>query len=261
MGDQFLPSSTAVRLPVRVTDAPVESDVLCLNETMRINRLGLKPTLSTVRLGHITDVLVLNNTGESLMVKNGTLLSKFQVYDKPVQENPPPLPVASVTPLQDASSPLSQSDIIERLKPFVQVSDYPEGKHDLLQILSTFRQAVALPGEPLGVTSHTAHLINLQSGPNPVHNRLPHSQRAIVDGMIQEMREQGVIQESQSPWNSPLFLVPKKDGSYRPVIDFRRVNDVTVSDHYPLSLLNDLLQSISKHNSVFTSLALLAGTS
>ena len=84
MGDQVIPSRTAARLPVRVTDAPVGSDVLCLNETMCINRLGLESTLSTVRPGHITDVLVLNNTGESLRVKNGTLLSKFQVYDKPL---------------------------------------------------------------------------------------------------------------------------------------------------------------------------------
>ncbi len=54
----------------------------------------------------------------------------------------------------------------------------------------------------------------------------------------------GVIQESRSPWNSSLFLVPKKGGSYRPVVDFRRVDDMTVPDHYPLPAFNDLLQSI-----------------
>ncbi len=70
---------------------------------------------------------------------------------------------------------------------------------------------------------------------------------------------QGVIQESHSPWNSPLFLVPKKDGSYRPVIDFRKVNALTVPDHYPLPALSELLQSNGKHNTVFTSLDLLSG--
>ncbi len=70
---------------------------------------------------------------------------------------------------------------------------------------------------------------------------------------------QGVIQESQSPWNSPLCLVPKKDGSYRPVIDFRKVNALTVPDHYPLPVLSELLQSTGKHNTVFSSLDLLSG--
>ena len=77
--------------------------------------------------------------------------------------------------------------------------------------------------------------------------------------MTQDMMNQGVIQESCSPWNSPIFLVPKKDKSFRPVIDFRRVNDVTVDDHYPLPVLSDLLMSLGRGNKIFTSLDLLSG--
>ncbi len=96
---------------------------------------------------------------------------------------------------------------------------------------------------------------------NPVYipsYRLPHSQRAVVNGLVKDMLK-GVIQESTSPWSSSLFLVPKRHGSWRPVIDFRRVNEVTVSDHYPLLLLSDLLQSLGRNNAVFTSLDLLSG--
>ncbi len=89
--------------------------------------------------------------------------------------------------------------------------------------------------------------------------RLPHSQRAVVDGLVKDMLKEGVIQESTSLWSSPLFLVPKQDGSWRPVVDFRRINKVTVSDHYPLPLLSDLLQSLGRNNTVFTSLDLLSG--
>ncbi|RUM30633.1 MAG: hypothetical protein DSY32_02035 [Aquifex sp.] len=73
------------------------------------------------------------------------------------------------------------------------------------------------------------------------------------------MLEQGVIQHSRSPWNSPLFLVPKKDGSYRPVMDFRKVNEVTEDDRYPLPLLKDLLMSLGHGNNIFSSLDLLSG--
>ncbi len=70
---------------------------------------------------------------------------------------------------------------------------------------------------------------------------LPHSQKDVVDGLVKDMLKEGVMQESTSPWSSPLFLVPKRDGSWRHVIDFRRVNEVTISDHYPLPLLSYLL--------------------
>ncbi len=73
------------------------------------------------------------------------------------------------------------------------------------------------------------------------------------------MLKDGIIQESHSPWNSPLFLVKKKDGSYRAVVDFRKVNTMTVPDHYPIPVLSDLLQSIGKDNTVFTTLDLKSG--
>ncbi len=76
---------------------------------------------------------------------------------------------------------------------------------------------------------------------------------------VDEPLQEGVIQESHSPWNSPFFLFLKKDGPYRPVIDFRKVNALTIPDHYPLPGLSELLQSIGKHNTVFTILDLLSG--
>ncbi len=73
------------------------------------------------------------------------------------------------------------------------------------------------------------------------------------------MIDQGVVQSSTSPWNSPLFLVPKKDNTWRPVIDHRKLNSVTVANRFPLPVLTDLLQSLGEHNTVFSSLDLLSG--
>ncbi len=64
------------------------------------------------------------------------------------------------------------------------------------------------------------HRIDLLPNTRPVSipaYRLPKSQRAVADQLVQEMIDQGVVQPSTSPWNAPLFLVPKKDGSWRPV--------------------------------------------
>ncbi len=73
------------------------------------------------------------------------------------------------------------------------------------------------------------------------------------------MLEQGVIQHLTSPLNSPLFLVPKKDGQFRPVIDFRKVNEVTEDDRYPLPVLSDLLMNLGQGNTIFSSQDLLSG--
>ncbi len=77
--------------------------------------------------------------------------------------------------------------------------------------------------------------------------------------MIKDMLEQGVIHESNSPWNSPIFLVPKIEGTFCPVRDFRLVNEITVEDHYPLPVLRDLLMCLGRGNKVFSSLDLLSG--
>ncbi len=73
------------------------------------------------------------------------------------------------------------------------------------------------------------------------------------------MLEQSVIENSRSPWNSPLFLVPKKNGQFRPVIDFRRVNEVTEDERFPLPVLKGLLLSLGRGNKFFSGLDLVSG--
>ena len=69
------------------------------------------------------------------------------------------------------------------------------------------------------------------------------------------MLEKGIIQESVSPWSSPVVLVKKKDGSYRFCVDFRKVNKVTKVDSFPMPLVADALDSLAGA-SVFSTLDL-----
>jgi len=63
---------------------------------------------------------------------------------------------------------------------------------------------------------------------------LPHTLRDDVKSEVEEMCRLGVIERSNSPYSSPLLLVKKKDGTNRPVVDFRQVNKVTLFDAEPL---------------------------
>ena len=76
--------------------------------------------------------------------------------------------------------------------------------------------------------------------------------------MILDMKEQGVIRPSQSPWVCPVVLVPKKDGQLCFCVDYRRLNSITKKDVYPLPRIDEILDALGK-TSYFSSLDLASG--
>ncbi len=88
--------------------------------------------------------------------------------------------------------------------------------------------------------------------------RMPFVVRKEVDKQVQKMTNAGVITKSHSPWASPVILVRKRNGDYRFCVDYRKLNDVTKKDTFPLPRIDDLLDQLgcSKY---FSLLDLAAG--
>lgn len=98
------------------------------------------------------------------------------------------------------------------------------------------------------------------NGP-PVHSRfrrLSPDKLTAAKYSFAEMERMGICSKSASPWASPLHMVPKSDGSWRPCGDYRRLNLITEPDHYPMPNISDLTNGIGKA-CVFTKLDLLKG--
>ncbi len=88
--------------------------------------------------------------------------------------------------------------------------------------------------------------------------RAPLHKRQVISDEIDEMLAQGVIRPSESPWASPVTLAPKKDGTLRFCVDYRRLNAVTKKDKYPIPNIQDIFDSLGQ-NECFTTLDLKSG--
>ena len=64
--------------------------------------------------------------------------------------------------------------------------------------------------------------------------------------MIQEHLKRGTIRVSKSPQASPFFFVNKKEGDLRPIQDYRRLNEWMIKNKYPLPLIDNVIQTITK---------------
>ena len=73
---------------------------------------------------------------------------------------------------------------------------------------------------------------------------MPEHKNKLVQAEIKAMLELGVIEESHSTWSSPIVLLGKTDGSIRFCVDYRKVNDVSHLDAYPMPRVDELLDRL-----------------
>jgi len=138
-------------------------------------------------------------------------------------------------------------------------------KERVREVLLKFRGVIAHDeNSPLGCTSAVKHTVNTGNAA-PIYKkayRVPHHRKALLEEMVQDQLKKGVVRPSNSPWASPVVLVPKKseDGTpkWRFCVDFRAVNEVTVPDVYPLPNITETLDSLGGCT-IFTTLDLRSG--
>ncbi|GKC45860.1 putative mitochondrial protein [Tanacetum coccineum] len=72
----------------------------------------------------------------------------------------------------------------------------------------------------------------------------PPNQKDVVEAMVKELMESGVIRDSQSPYSSPIVMVKKKDGTWRMCVDYKQLNKCTVKDKFPIQVVEELLDEL-----------------
>ncbi|GFW01229.1 retrovirus-related Pol polyprotein from transposon 412 [Trichonephila clavipes] len=128
------------------------------------------------------------------------------------------------------------------------------------RLFQEFEDVFSRNSSDIGHTTVTQHRIDTADHP-PIKQhprRLPFAKQEEVGTLLREMQENDIIEPSSSPWASPIVLVRKKDGSTRFCVDYRKLNDVTKKDSYPLPRIDDTLDTLSGHK-WFSTLDLKSG--
>ncbi|XP_077959398.1 retrovirus-related Pol polyprotein from transposon 297 [Gasterosteus aculeatus] len=82
--------------------------------------------------------------------------------------------------------------------------------------------------------------------------RIPEARRKAIEEEVQHMLKLEVIEPSKSPWSSPVVMVPKPDGTLRFCNDFRRLNEVSEFDGYPMPRVDELLERLGRARYIST---------
>lgn len=123
------------------------------------------------------------------------------------------------------------------------LSTVPTEYHDLGELFSK-KKANELPAR--GPHDHKIPLTpDAKPYFGPIYKLSP-IELETLSKYIEENLQKGFIRHSQSPYGAPVLFAKKKDGSLRLCVDYRGLNKVTIKNRYPLPLIGELLDRISR---------------
>ena len=192
-------------------------------------------------------------------VRNNEILvpiTNFSNYEKKVKRDSVIADIESTFHLNNVSqSERKEKEEVkgplpDHLKPLID-NISPNASEDLKkkaeERLCRYQHVWQEPEGSLGRYKLVKHSINVE-GRGPLKDpprRVPMAQREIVEKELDKMLKNDIIEPSSSPWSANLLLIRKKDNSIRFCVDFRKLNNITKKDAYPLPHIGDSLDALS----------------
>ena len=155
-------------------------------------------------------------------------------------------------------SPQEQKEFLDQLNLKV-----PEDERKLYeQLILQNHDVFSKSKDDLGKANNFTHKIFTKTE-DPIFQKqypIPDVHREYLEKQVQEWLKLGIVQPSTSQYNSPMFLVPKKDGGVRVVQDFRKLNANSYDDRYSMKNINECIGDIGRAGStIFSTLDLTSG--
>lgn len=128
-----------------------------------------------------------------------------------------------------------------------------EENKTIISICNEFEDIFYRDGHNLTFANQIKHAIKTKDE-IPIYTksyRYPEVHRLEIKSQITKLLDQGIIRASYSPWSAPIWIVPKKkDASgkikWRLVVDYRKLNEKTMDDRYPIPNITEILDKLGK---------------
>lgn len=257
-----IPARSEMLIECPVTNPEVREGLILCTKLKEYPKLTFSRCLTCVRPNGKIIISVLNTS------ENQVLLNPIKFTLEPVScvLEPSTLKHTSSSSLEAVScfqTTLSDFDRDKRVQKALRCDHLTQEEESSLRSLcSEFSDIFYLEGDILTATKTLQHEIRTTSQ-TPIHAktyRFPECHKNEVGKQVKSMLDQGIISPSVSPWSAPIWVVPKKqDASGKPkwriVIDYRKLNEITIGDAYPIPNITDILDQLG-HSKYFSTLDL-----
>lgn len=199
-------------------------------------------------------IRILNPTCDEKQIRQDAVLGIADeflyetVFDDDCQNDTPPISVRCSAEKESTENIKIPEHLVQMYENSLKDNNFDQTSQKLLlDLLLEYQDAFSKNDLDLGLTHVSEHIIDTGDA-KPIKlppRRVPIAYAEAELQTINDMEKQGIIRKSNSPWASPLNLVLKKNGKIRPCVDYRRVNDVTINDAFPLPRIQDCLDAVS----------------
>ncbi|KAK6028431.1 zinc knuckle, partial [Ostertagia ostertagi] len=196
-----------------------------------------------------TAIPITNNTTQGVVLRKGEVVGEWknEEWIKPKHFEPD-------RDMLDMNKP-SKKDLQNNRLPktywrYSEKSQSSRMKHDVFAVTDSELTQTDLVVHDIDTGDHKP----IKQKTRPV----PFAARKEFRGLLKDLVNRGIVEQSCSEWASPVVLVKKKDGSLRICIDYRELNKITRQDSYPLPKIDTVLQCLSGKK-VFSTMDLASG--
>ena len=271
-----IPANTCLHVTAFAGDPAHDLDIY-LEPRSRPPRRGLivMPVVATTEKGTVR-IPVLNPTDEAILLPTRTILGDVSQYC-PAQTVSLQVQASHSNEGGDHGAPDVKGDHLGGISggtqghpPLKKKPDWsqvklgdnltPDERKKMMELIEEYSDVFAWDEDDIGFTDLIEHRITLTDDTPKAqpYRRIPPSALDEVRQHIEDLLQRGIIRPSSSPYAAPIVCARKKGGKLRMCCDYRKLNDVTRRDMFPLPRIDECLDALHGAK-LFSTLDLASG--
>ena len=192
-------------------------------------------------------IAMLNLGEENVLIKKGSTVATYQRVQikKPITED------GSIKNLQEEDK-TTKEEVVRNMVAALKINENemlkgnPTMKRKVVELIEEYYDVFADPETQFGHTNLMEFEVKVKDE-KPIREKvrpLNPDQKASLKTQLNTWLEGDVIEPSESPWAAALVPAFKKGGTIRWAVDYRKLNDITVGDSYPLPNISENLDKL-----------------